>query len=45
MDRCFEAYQVGYDKKLWDLVAQMADRLPVNDNLRLEIDKLRLAAH
>jgi hypothetical protein len=44
MDRCFEAYQVAYDKKLWEIIGKLAGRLPANDNLRQEVEKLRAAA-
>jgi hypothetical protein len=43
MDRCFEAYQVGYDRKMWELVAKLADRLPANDNLKAEVEMLKKA--
>lgn len=41
MDRCFEAYQVASDKKLWQLISALAGRLPKNDPLRAEVDELR----
>jgi hypothetical protein len=41
MDRCFEAYQVAYDKKIWEVIGRLADRLPANDDLRRDVEKLR----
>jgi hypothetical protein len=41
MDRCYEAYQVAFDKKVWEIVGKLADRLPANDNLREELKRVR----
>lgn len=40
MDRCFEAYQVAYDKKLWEIIGKLTDKLPAGDELREEVKRI-----